>query len=89
MSLRAAAGWKIKLPQQDRLRATGRPQLVKSDLPPGLHGVVGNTQTLHTLATYRRLRQYQTPPHHLEFTLPSVILIIQGDFSVDRRFVKK
>ena len=45
MSLRAAAGWKIKLPQQDRLRATGRPQLVESlwDLPPGLHGIVGNT----------------------------------------------
>ena len=72
---RAPAGWKIKLPQQDRLRAKGP--------PPGLHdGIVGNTQTLHTLATYRRLRQYHTPPHHLEFTLPSVIVIIQGDFSV-------
>ena len=96
-TLRAPAGWKIKLPQQDRLRAKGqqsffheRPQLVKSlwdqvrkeDLPPGPLGIVGNTQTLHTLATYRRLRQYHTPPHHLEFTLPSVIVIIQGDFSV-------
>ena len=67
-----------------------RPQLVKSlwvqvrkeDLPPGPLGIVGNTQTLHTLATYRRLRQYHTPPHHLEFTLPSVRVIIQGDFSV-------
>jgi hypothetical protein len=37
---------------------------------------------VHTLATYKKLRRYHTPPHHLEFTLPSVIVILQGDFSV-------
>ena len=60
----------------------GRPPLVESlwDLPPGLRGIVGKIQTLHTLATYRGLRLYHTPPRNLEFTLPSEIVAIHGDF---------
>ena len=49
--------------------------------PIELQGIVGN-KTLHTLATYRRLCIYHTPPNNVGISLSSVIVIIQGDVSV-------
>ena len=52
--------------------------------PIELQGIVGN-KTLHTLATYRRLCLYHTPLNNMGISLSSVIVIIQGEFSVFRK----
>ena len=49
--------------------------------PIELQGIVGN-KTLHTLATYRRLCIYHTPSNSIGISSSSVIVIIQGDVSV-------
>jgi len=49
--------------------------------PIELQGIVGH-KTLHTLATYRRLCIYHTPPNNIGISSSSVIVIIQGDVSV-------
>ena len=56
------------------------------DPPPPieLQGIVEH-KTLHTLATYRRLCIYHTPPNNVGISLFSVIVIIQGEFSVSGR----
>ena len=49
--------------------------------PIELQGIVGH-KTLHTLATYRRLRIFHTLPNNIGISSSSVIVIIQGDVSV-------